>query len=123
MPLRRLAVFSLILLFAISGCIPIVDVIERPFPTSTTDPNAPVLPPVSALPPADFVSVRLVDGSPGLALWCDVRGDCIEAARILCDNRQSIRSEFDIDRASPGAAQYFNQSGNAAHQLTVSCPV
>ncbi|MEM1274685.1 MAG: hypothetical protein AAGF88_12785 [Pseudomonadota bacterium] len=106
----------------LAGCIPVINVIDSPVP-SETNTSTPVLPPVSALPPADYVSVRLVDGSPGLALWCDLRGDCIEAARILCDNRQSIRSEFDIDRNSPGATQYFNLSTGAPHRLTVSCPV
>ncbi len=108
--------------FALSACLPVVQVIDRPDARFPSDP--PDLPPDTAvLPPADFVSVRLLDGSPGLALWCDVRSDCIGAARILCDNRHSIRAEFDIDPNSPGAAQYFSQSRNSPVQLTVSCPV
>ena len=106
--------------FALSGCLPVVQVIDRP-PSASGGQVAP--PPTAALPPADFVSVRLLDGSPGLGLWCDQRSDCIGAARILCDNRHSIRAEFDIDPSSPGAAQYFNQSRTAPVQLTVSCPV
>ena len=107
--------------FALSACLPVVQVIDRP---PGAAPGGQVAPPPSAtLPPADFVSLRLVDGSPGLGLWCDQRSDCIDAARILCDNRHSIRAEFDIDTSSPGASQYFNQSRSAPVQLTVSCPV
>lgn len=107
---------------AVQGCASNIQFYDRAAPPT---PSRPVetLPAPELLPPADFVAVNLVDGSPGLALWCDVRSDCINAARQLCDNRQSIRSEFDIDRTSPGASRYFSASPNAAHQLTVSCPV
>lgn len=118
----KLTALSVALSLTLSACLPTIQLYDQPAPASdfgeTTN-----FPDTTILPPADYVAVRLVDGSPGLALWCDVRSDCINAARLLCDNRQSIRSEFDIDRASPGAAQYFSASPTAAHQLTVSCPV
>lgn len=107
---------------ALSACLPTVQLYDFPGLAPAGDTAASV-PDTTILPPADYVAIRLVDGSPGLGLWCDQRSDCINAARLLCDNRQSIRSEFDIDRASPGAAQYFAASPSAAHQLTVSCPV
>lgn len=108
--------------FALSGCLPAIQIIDRPN-TTPPPPSTTTLPDTAVLPPADYVALRLVDGSPGLGLWCDQRSDCINAARILCDNRHSIRAEFDIDASSPGAAQYFNQSRGAPHQVTVSCPV
>lgn len=107
--------------FALQACLPVIQVIDRPSPPPAS--TGPVLPPVTALPPADYVALQLVDGSPGLGLWCDIRSDCVEAARILCDNRQSIRADFDIDRQSPGAATYFSLSENAPVRMTVSCPV
>ena len=107
--------------FALSACLPVIQVIDRPVGTTGADTASAAE--IATLPPADFVSVRLLDGSPGLALWCDVRSDCIGAARVLCDNRHSIRAEFDIDPNSPGAAQYFSQSRNSPVQMTVSCPV
>jgi len=116
--MHRLLAVAALTCFTLSACLPVVQVIDRPTSTTLPDDTA-----IAAIPPADFVSVRLLDGSPGLALWCDIRSDCIGAARVLCDNQHSIRAEFDIDRSSPGAAQYFNQSASAPHRLTVSCPV
>lgn len=117
---RRFLIPLFVAGLALQACLPVVQVVDRPAPTPQP---APSLPPIAALPPADFVALRLTDGSPGLGLWCDIRSDCVEAARILCANQQSIRAEFDIDRASPGAATYFSQSANAPVRMTVSCPV
>ncbi|MBF9032180.1 hypothetical protein HKCCE3408_17405 [Rhodobacterales bacterium HKCCE3408] len=112
-PLRLLPALLL------AGCVPLITTAPPP----PAQPSGPSLPPLSQLPPAGYVRVSLVDGSPGLGLWCDLRDDCIEAARILCDNRQSIRGRFDIDPNAAGATEFFSRSEGAPHSLTVSCPV
>ncbi|MBF9036653.1 hypothetical protein HKCCE2091_20650 [Rhodobacterales bacterium HKCCE2091] len=113
--------FALAALALVSGCIPAMTTYDRPQPNAGVQ-TGPALPPMAALPPAEYVQVTLADGSPGLGLWCDVQSDCIEAARILCDNRQSIRASADIDRAMPGSTEFFVRSTGAPHNLTVSCP-
>lgn len=113
------------LALALGGCVVTpfnpamrIDPVDRP-----EDPAAPVLPSLDQLPPADSIALTLVDGSPGLGLWCDLRSDCIEAARIICANQQTIRTDFDVDRSDPRAGEYLSRAANAPHSLVVSCPV
>ncbi|MEM9755572.1 MAG: hypothetical protein AAF914_06245 [Pseudomonadota bacterium] len=115
---RRFIALAAVL--CVAGCFPIQvrDVIEQPGGSAT---SAAIVPPAGLT--AEAIPLRLVDGSPGLGLWCDQRSQCIETARVICDNRQSIRGEFDIDRTAPGAAEFFARSETAPHRLTVSCPV
>ena len=111
--------------FDLAGCValePLPDLRRVPAPEPAPG-QAPVLPSLDQLPPADSVALRRLDGSPGLGLWCDLRGDCIEAARILCANQQSIRTASDLDMSDPRANMYLSRSANAPHSLVVSCPV
>lgn len=121
--LRNKTTLSLLVAgIALQACVTAFPVATGPAPGAGPVIPAPA-PAAATLPPAEFVALTLVDGSPGLGLWCELRRDCVEAARLLCDNRQSIRAEFDIDRASPGAASFFARSDDAPVRMTVSCPV
>lgn len=122
-PWRRMvsAGLGLAAVLALTGCL---QTVNRPVVPAPSAPPQTVLPPLADPGlAANSVAVRLTDGSPGLALWCELRSECIDAARVLCSDRQSIRTSSDIDRLSPGAAEFFSRSEGAAHTLTVSCPV
>lgn len=123
---RVLGLAALLGAFALSGCVvlePLPDLRRLPPPPEASPVGPPILPSLDQLPPADSVALRLIDGSPGLGLWCDLRSDCIEAARILCANQQSIRTSSDLDMSDPRANMYLSRSANAPHSLVVSCPV